>query len=191
MQKFKGAEAIVYPIKYFNLDVLVKERIEKQYRERKLDIKLRTDRTRQEAKLLTRAKEVGILCPIVYDISTYKIIMKKIEGTMLYNIKNINKKQIKESAKILTKLHCVDIIHGDYTPANLIQTKTSEIAVIDFGLGYFSKKIEDKAVDVVTMKKALGDKNGKIFVDAYSKHGEKEVISRIKTIEERVRYAEK
>ena len=50
MQEFKGAEAIVYPIDYFDLNVLVKERIEKKYREKSLDEKLRTERTRQEAK---------------------------------------------------------------------------------------------------------------------------------------------
>ncbi|MFA5382776.1 MAG: KEOPS complex kinase/ATPase Bud32 [Candidatus Micrarchaeia archaeon] len=189
MQKFKGAEAIVYPINYFDLNALVKERIEKEYREKSLDEKLRTERTRQEAKLLSRAKETGILCPIIYNISKYKIILKKINGKMLYDYK-ISEKQIKESAEILIKLHSLDIIHGDYTPANLIQTSKG-IAVIDFGLGFFSKKVEDKAMDLITMKKALGNKKGALFVKEYSNIGDKEIITRAEIIEKRVRYAER
>ncbi len=190
MDKFKGAEAIVYPTNYFNLNVLVKERIEKQYREKSLDTQLRTERTRQEAKLLTRAKETGILCPIIYDVSEYKLFIKKLEGEMLYNCKKISKKQLKESAEILAKLHKADIIHGDYTPANLIQTKKG-LAVIDFGLGYFSKKIEDKAVDIVTMKKSLNEQDGEIFLTQYSYFGDKEILKRVDIIENRVRYAER
>ncbi|MCC7552382.1 Kae1-associated serine/threonine protein kinase [Candidatus Micrarchaeota archaeon] len=190
MQEFKGAEAIVYPISYFDLDVLVKERIEKSYREKTLDIRLRTERTRQEAKLLTTAKESGILCPIIYDIYENKIILKRVEGKMLYDHKNISKSQIKHAAEILAKLHKLDIIHGDYTPANLIQTKKG-LVVIDFGLGYFSKKIEDKAMDVVTMKKALGEIKGIFFLDEYKSFGDKDVLTRADIIENRVRYAKR
>ena len=177
------------------MKALIKERIEKKYREKSLDERLRTERTRQEARLLMRAKEVGVLCPIIYDVSKYKLTIKKLEGKMLYYVKNISDKRIKEAAKILAKLHSANIIHGDFTPANLIITKKG-LVVIDFGLGYFSKKTEDKAIDVVTMKKALGEngKKGDLFVKEYAKHGDKQIkaiVKRVGMIEKRVRYAER
>ena len=73
---FKGAEAIVYPAELFGLNALVKERIVKKYREKSLDERLRTERTRQEAKLIHKAKDVGVLCPIIYDISKYTLTIK-------------------------------------------------------------------------------------------------------------------
>ena len=58
--------------------------------------------------------------------------------------------------EMLAALHKADIIHGDYTPANLIlESGGRRMFVIDFGLGFISNDIEDKAVDVFTMMRAI------------------------------------
>ena len=170
-----------------------KLRIEKKYRVKELDEKIRGERTKREARLLARAKVGGVLCPVVYEVNEFTIIMKFLEGEMLHwelQKREITAREITDAAGILVKLHSVDVIHGDYTPANLMLTPDG-MAVIDFGLGSISYDIEDKATDVVTMKKALG-KFGDEFVLAYEKKGGKApVLKMAREIESRGRYKER
>lgn len=72
----------------------------------------------------------------------------------------------------------------------------AKIYFIDFGLGYISKKTEDKAVDIHLLKQALEAKHFKnwevlfkSFLKGYSKSKEnKEVVERLKKVEARGRY---
>ena len=71
-----------------------------------------------------------------------------------------------------------------------------KIFFIDFGLGYISKKIEDKAVDIHLLKQALEAKHFKNwevlfkeFEKGYSKSKDyKDIIKRLKKVEARGRY---
>ena len=56
---------------------------------------------------------------------------------------------------LIGRLHENNLIHGDLTTSNMILTETGKICLIDFGLGYNSTSIEDKAVDLHLMKRAL------------------------------------
>lgn len=57
------------------------------------------------------------------------------------------------------KMHDADIVHGDLTTSNLmVQDKedgTSQVVVIDFGLGMMKPTIEDKAVDLYVLERAF------------------------------------
>ena len=87
-------------------------------------------------------------------------------------------------------MHSLNVVHGDFTPANLMLTRNG-MAVIDFGLGSISTDAEDKATDIVMMKKALGQK-GNAFVSAYGKAGgHKSVVRLVSEIEKRARYMER
>jgi len=179
----RGAEAILSKTIVIGRPAVVKSRIPKTYREKKLDEKLRRERTRSEARLLHKAKMAGVDCPTVFAVDDFDITMGFIEGKR----PEMTKKQSKEAGVILAKLHENDIIHGDYTPANLIQSDHS-LFVIDFGLGFVSKDIEDKATDVFTMLRAIRDKDD--FIKGYRKYEKAEsVLGRVKGIEKRVRYA--
>ena len=116
------------------------------------------------------------------------ILFSFIPGKLASEVK-LNGKDLGEFARILAKLHSSNIIHGDFTPANLIIGK--KISVIDFGLGFFSHKLEDKAVDVFTMRQALGKKDGGKFVKSYFLYGEKAVLERMEVVEKRARYQER
>jgi Kae1-associated kinase Bud32 len=189
----KGAEAVLRKISVLGLPAVEKLRIEKKYRVQELDWNIRRGRTKREARLLARAKEAGVLCPTVYEVGEFFIRMKFLQGKMLHfelEKRKIKRSEISEAAKILVKLHSLDIIHGDYTPANLMLTP-SGMAVIDFGLGSISNDEEDKATDIVMMKKALGI-FGNDFVEAYErKGGEKAVVRMVGEIEKRARYMER
>lgn len=177
----RGAEAILEKKSFLGKPCVLKKRIAKKYRVKKLDEKLRMERTRSEARLLHKAKLAGVLCPTVLEVDDFRITMSFVSGER----PKMTKKQCKDAGELLAKLHLKEIIHGDYTPANLILEK--KLFVIDFGLGFVSNDVEDKAVDVFTMMRALGDKGAKeAFISGYRNP---KVLGRVKEVEKRVRYA--
>ena len=192
--EMKGAEATLRKVRVCGFAAVEKFRLKKKYRAGALDEKIRRERTRREARLLARAKDAGVICPVVYEVSDFAIRMKFLRGEMLYHAlrrRAITPREIAGAARILTALHSVDVVHGDFTPANLMNTKEG-MAVIDFGLGAISPDVEDKGTDIVTMKKALGKKNGEAFARAYAAAGGKAPVVRMsREIDGRGRYMER
>ncbi|MCX8195026.1 MAG: KEOPS complex kinase/ATPase Bud32 [Candidatus Micrarchaeota archaeon] len=189
-----GAEAVLRKLSVMGRKAVEKLRVEKKYRVALLDRQIRGSRTKREARLLARAKQAGVLCPVVYEVGEFFIRMKFLEGKMLHHElgkRKITRREIKEAAGILARLHSAGIVHGDYTPANLMLTKEG-MAVIDFGLGSISNDCEDKATDVVTMKKALGGMAGSRFVAEYlAASKNRRVVELVAEIERRARYMER
>jgi TP53 regulating kinase and related kinases len=193
----RGAEAILI----HENNNLVKRRIKKSYRIDIIDQKLRKQRTRKEAKLLEKAIKL-IPVPKVKKVSdtTMEIDMEFLEGKKLSEHLDTleNAEEIcKEIGQNIAKLHDADIIHGDLTTSNMIlSSKDNKVYFIDFGLGFESKKIEDKAVDLHLIKQALEAKHFnhyerffKAILEGYkaSKHHEA-TINRLKAVEKRGRY---
>nr|QNO54436.1 putative bifunctional tRNA threonylcarbamoyladenosine biosynthesis protein [Methanosarcinales archaeon ANME-1 ERB7] len=179
----RGAEAIMRKGRLLGQDVLIKDRIAKGYRVKSLDERLRRERTRGEARLLHKAKREGVPCPTVLQIEDFSITMSVIKGKR----PEMNKNQAHRCGEMLAKLHAADIIHGDYTPANILEGKGG-LFVIDFGLGFISKDVEDKAIDVFTMLRAVSEKEA--FLLGYGAYADAvPVLKRVKAVEGRVRYA--
>ncbi|MFH0737558.1 MAG: KEOPS complex kinase/ATPase Bud32 [Candidatus Micrarchaeota archaeon] len=190
----RGAEAVLSKKILLGRQCVVKERLPKGYRATELDRRLRMERTRGEARLLHKAKLAGVDCPTVYEVDDFRITMGFIGGSR----PAMDEGDAEGAGRMLAKLHKDDIIHGDFTPANLILSD-KRLYVIDFGLGFISKDIEDKAVDVFTMLRALGDGRGKgksreraeeAFLSGYDSYEKApSVLKRVKDVEKRVRYA--
>jgi len=179
----RGAEAVLRASTLLGRRVVVKERAPKRYRERSLDSRLRRERTRSEAKLLHRAKAAGVPCPVVLEVGEFSITMGFLEGGR----PGMDEREAREAGRMLAKLHRAGIIHGDYTPANLIGGGAC-LSVIDFGLGYVSDDVEDKAVDVFTMLRSIKLKDA--FLAGYRDYAKADaVLARVKGVEKRVRYA--
>ncbi len=178
--KEKGAEAIVYTEEFLGIKTVVKKRNPKKYRIKEIDEKIRIQRTRREARLLHKAKKAGIRTPVVLEVGDDFIRMEFVEGRKARGFEF-------ELGKILGKLHNADIVHGDFTPNNVIYSKG--FVVIDFGLGFVSKRVEDKADDVVTALYSV-ENRGK-FLEGYKQtcRDADEVLNRVKAILKRVRYA--
>jgi len=215
-----GAEAILI----HQDGKLLKRRIKKSYRIEVLDEKLRKSRTKKEAKLLEKASKL-ISVPKIIKVNekTKEIDMEFLEGLKLSdNLDSLkNAEEIcREIGKNIAILHDNNIIHGDLTTSNMIyipdnksqKDKTEaplisdiddnssknigKVYFIDFGLGFESKKIEDKAVDLHLIKQALEAKHfnnyEKFFaaiLEGYklSKH-HLATLSRLKAVEKRGRY---
>jgi TP53 regulating kinase-like protein len=158
----KGAEAYLYKETWYSKKIIRKKRIAKTYRVSELDTILRVSRTVCEANLLRNAKKVGVPTPTVYEIDKNEttLIIEFIEGRRLKEIFDEmdpeERRVISQRIGVLVgRLHKNNIMHGDLTTSNMILTNTNQLYFIDFGLGYNSTSIEDKAVDLHLMKRAL------------------------------------
>lgn len=193
----QGAEAKIIHTGRF----VIKHRISKSYRHPTLDRKLIKSRTKKEARLLTKASEI-INTPKPFFIPAFdvtRIKMPYIKGDRLSDTLNRYPKQkqlktMRELGKQVALLHANNIIHGDLTTSNVILSD-NKIFIIDFGLGFISAKIEDKAVDLHLIKQALEAKHFqnhdelfREFTKTY-KHPESEkVLERLIVVEKRGRY---
>lgn len=196
----QGAEAIIY----LHGNKIIKERVKKLYRHPEIDERLRKKTTRFESRLLEKASKLIPVPKIIHtDDKAMKIEMEFIEGPKLRDaVDKLSEKEKKDIFKRvgikLAKLHNANIIHGDLTTSNIILRE--KIYFIDFGLGFVSEKIEDKAVDLRLLRKAIESKH---YMDAAEllnsiMHGYKseirefETISRqLEKIEGRGRYRQK
>ena len=192
----RGAEAIIFR----DRDYLIKKRIKKSYRISEIDEKIRKLRTRNEAKLIERAsKFVNVPTISKSDEHSKEIIMNFIEGKKLSeHLDNFDLKEQKnifrKMGNCVAKLHDANIIHGDLTTSNMIWN-CEEIFFIDFGLGFHSLKIEDRAVDLYLLKQALEAKhfeNFKIlfgeFLKKYQSKNREKILIQLKKVEKRRRY---
>jgi Kae1-associated kinase Bud32 len=188
-EKLEGAESTLAPCKFLEFDALKKVRISKKYRPAQLDEKFRLGRTRAEARLLHKCKEAGVLCPHVFEVGKDFIIIEKIEGKTLNKTgKKIELHAYSLAGKYLAQLHRRGIMHGDYTPANLMLGKDKKLYVIDFGLGYISFDLEDMAVDLLTMCDAIDGHEEKLFLGAYEKIAGIGAVKRMRAVQKRGRY---
>lgn len=190
----RGAEAIITKVG----KSIIKDRVEKSYRYPDLDKKIRKLRTRSESKILEKAKKIANV-PKILGSNEIKaqIEMEYIEGKKLadYLEKTDYKKVSMQIGKQLAKLHDSDIIHGDLTTSNLI-LKKDKVYFIDFGLGFHSSRIEDKAVDLHLIKQALEAKHPKIYEETFSSilkgyklsKNSKETLAQLERVERRGRY---
>ena len=188
----QGAEAIISLEK----NQITKERISKSYRLPIIDKRLRKSRTKSEAKIINKLSEIINVPKIIKSDNQENILMEFINGKKLSeHLEKLNWKIIcKELGKSIAKIHNQDIIHGDLTTSNMI-LKDKELYLIDFGLGFHSRKIEDKAVDLHLLKQALEAKHFdiareaiKIILNSYNASQKPLILERIKKIESRGRY---
>ncbi len=180
---------------------IVKDRFRKTYRIGEIDERLRKSRTKREAKVLEKLQGIAFSVPkLIKNNGKDTLEIEFINGKLLKNILNNNNciKLSKEIGDKVAILHNNGIIHGDLTTSNMIFNK--EIFFIDFGLSFFSGKIEDKAVDLHLLKEALESKHSgiweKCYKSALESYAEKavdgnDVLKRIKIVEKRGRYKHK
>ncbi|RLF30419.1 MAG: Kae1-associated kinase Bud32 [Thermoplasmata archaeon] len=177
--------------------------MEKKYRIKELDHKLRAIRTKEEAKLMIEARKNGVPVPIIYDVDLKNctITMEYLQGKKLKDIlNNVSEKERKKLCKMIgeniAKLHNNNIIHGDITTSNMILFN-GKIHFIDFGLGELNSEIEAKGTDLHVLMEAFEAthfKRPKCFqyvLQGYQsklKDDVKQVIKKIEEIVKRGRY---
>ncbi len=198
----QGAEAKIF----LNGETVSKQRLVKSYRHPQLDEQIRKQRTKREARILTKALALKINVPEVLNTNLkgepsdkFNLEIEFIDGDKLAETLNdypeTKQKQVMEKlGKQTAMLHENNIIHGDLTTSNTL-LKENKVYLIDFGLGFISQKIEDKAVDLHLIKQALEAKHWKNwkdlfkeFLKGYHYSEAKKVVERLKVVEKRGRY---
>jgi len=204
-----GAEAVLLKGYFLGIESVYKVRIPKPYRDPKLDLRLRYERTLAEAKALILARRAGVNVPYTLFIEpdVGVIVMEYLRGCLLREV--LNSMTDSEIYRILRsigvlvgKLHLEGIVHGDLTTSNIIVLHDDKKPyLIDFGLAKVSDDVEDRGVDIHLFLRSLEsahyvvkDKAYKYFIEGYGEIvGEKElskVISKVKEIRTRGRYVE-
>ncbi|MBN2127713.1 MAG: Kae1-associated serine/threonine protein kinase [Candidatus Diapherotrites archaeon] len=195
-----GAEAKLFKAELFGKTVLIKKRIPKKYRNPELEKRIVKSRIKKEITLLKKMREAGIKTPIVFNVnlSEQEISMEFIKGkTMKTHLDKKHKTEmLSKIGKCIGLMHSNNLIHGDLTTNNILIEGKNPV-FIDFGLGFESNKIEDKAVDLVGFKKTFTATHTEIpsgwnkILEGYRKgnHYAEQVIEQIKEVEKRIRYA--
>ncbi len=143
-----GAESEIHKI---NDTTLKKIRLAKTYRIPEIDLKLRKFRNRREFKILQKLHTENILVPEPYKIIEDKRIdeisfeFEFLTGQVLKNC--LTKELLFKAFNQIIQMHKFEVTHSDLTTLNMI-CQNNEIYLIDFGLGEFSVKPEDRAVDL-------------------------------------------
>jgi Kae1-associated kinase Bud32 len=171
----QGAEAKIFQ----DNQTIIKERFEKKYRIQSLDKSLRQFRTRREAKVLGKLEKAKFQSPKLISVDDKKMLinMQLIQGEKLKDIIHTTPiKYANRMGKIIANLHNLDIIHSDLTTSNILVNEKDKLFLIDFGLSYFSSKIEDKAVDLFLLERSLLSSHYKLpklftqVLKSYHKH---------------------
>jgi len=197
-----GAEAVVYRTQYLGRDAVVKSRTPKAYRHSELDQKLRSSRTKNEARIMTEARKAGVRTPVIYDIDTLEcnITMEFVAGCkvkeLLDNEPSTAKELCIKIGETVAKLHNGRISHGDLTTSNMILMPDGEICLLDLSLGTTLAEIEDIGVDVHLLQRAFTSAHSGLenemdaMIEAYSKSvkNRNEVLGRVEDIRNRGRY---
>lgn len=199
----QGAEAKLFLDKLDDQDVIIKDRIKKNYRIKQIDEKIRKLRTSLESNLITEARRARVPTPKIFEIDkkNYKIVMEYVDGKRIKELLNESDKRTIEKisfeiGRLVGRLHSRGIIHGDLTTSNMI-LKDTDIYFIDFGLGFFSSKIEDQGTDLRLLFEALKSTHFKILdlcwkniIKGYEKEYQraKQVFKKMEEIQKRARY---
>jgi TP53 regulating kinase-like protein/N6-L-threonylcarbamoyladenine synthase/protein kinase Bud32 len=197
-----GAEATVYRTTYLGRNAVVKTRVPKGYRHPELDRRLRSSRTKNEARVMIDARKAGVRTPVIYDIDVKEcdITMEFIEGVKIKDILDNEPSKAKELCmmigKVIAKLHNSGISHGDLTTSNMILTPDGEICMFDLSLGNAAADIEDLGVDIHLLQRAFTSAHSGLddglaaLMDSYSDDVKdpKNVLKRVDDIRSRGRY---
>ena len=185
----RGAEAIVYEARAAGIKVLLKVRAQKKYRASALDVQLRSSRTKREAGILARAMANGVRVPALIGVSQYAICMELVNGRLMKDAR-MSDAMVAGAGRILAALHNAGISHGDFTPANIIVERGGALCVIDFGLSELTYGDEERALDILLMKRQISKALYGSFIRSYLRtaKGGQDAIRRLAHVEGRGRY---
>ncbi|MFW5956425.1 MAG: bifunctional N(6)-L-threonylcarbamoyladenine synthase/serine/threonine protein kinase [Halorhabdus sp.] len=186
-----GAEATVT----IEGDRVRKRRHPRTYRHPALDDRLRTERTREEARLTGHARRVGVPTPIVYDVDPREceLVFERVGEQDLRA--DLTRERVREVGSHLAHIHEAGFVHGDPTTRN-VRIDGPLTYLIDFGLGYYTDDAEDYAMDLHVLAQSLtGTADEPDRLQAAAEDGYREtaddpggVLDRLREIEARGRY---
>ncbi len=157
-----GAESIIFRLRQWDREFILKHRPPKPYLLKAIDDLLRISRTNRECKMLTVARSLGVPTPSVLwiDRKQHTIVMDFINGKQLKElVSEVSERRLRELCeefgRLIGLLHIGGIVHGDPTTSNVIVDRQSKMWLIDFGLAEMNATLEMKGVDIHLMRRAF------------------------------------
>jgi N6-L-threonylcarbamoyladenine synthase/protein kinase Bud32 len=192
-REIQGAEAIVT----IEADRVIKRRLPRSYRHPTLDERLRTERTRLEARLTSAARRAGVPTPVVFDVdpANATIVFERVGTAELRGA--LSADRVRTVGRHLARIHEAGFVHGDPTTRNVRvdeATDSGRVYLIDFGLGYHTGHVEDHAMDLHVFSQSLDgtaddpERLREAFETGYREAGDSAVIDQLREIEGRGRY---
>ena len=160
----QGAEARVYGLDLCGLPAVAKHRHRKAYRIAALDGRLRRDRTLAEARALARCRARGVPAPAVLGVDAARCVLylERVPGPTARAFVDANRADPARLGAVLAalggaiaRLHAAGLVHGDLTTSNAVCRAADDVVLIDFGLAGASAQVEDRAVDLYVLERAL------------------------------------
>ncbi|HLF16180.1 MAG TPA: KEOPS complex kinase/ATPase Bud32 [Candidatus Thermoplasmatota archaeon] len=204
--RLRGAEANLEDAEWMGRQAVAKRRVAKGYRHPALDLRLRTDRTRDEAALLAAARQAGVPVPVVYDVDREgaTLVLERVPGPTLRQALEadgdaVALRRLATLGGLVARLHAAGITHGDLTTSNVLVPDPADadrLVLLDFGLGAASGDAEAQGVDLHLVEEALEATDARAarlfgaFLDDYRATfpGHAEATRRLEEIRERGRY---
>lgn len=161
----QGAEALVFVVEDESKQKFIaKYRPPKPYRIPELDGPLRKRRTTAEARVMQKLAQNNVRVPSLLSVEPQlgMLYMELIAGHRTLKQATWEAPQVetvisyyRELGAAIERMHNLSIVHGDLTTSNVMLTLEKQIAIIDFGLSSQSASIEDKAVDIYVLERAI------------------------------------
>jgi len=203
----RGAEAVIYRVKIFGKDFIVKKRLDKPYRHELFNKVFKEHRTRVEARILAHLRSIGlnVPAPIIVDAKNGVLVIEYVKGVSLSSIiGSLSDSELSRVAGELGRqvaiMHSNKIYHGDLTLSNTIYSG-EKVFIIDFGLAGYSDDVEEYAIDLhllnrnlLAMYPSLADRFMASFLHSYRdnfKGSFEEVKNRFLEIRVRGRYVDR
>jgi Kae1-associated kinase Bud32 len=205
---YKGAEAEIYLENWLGELSVRKKRVPKPYRVIELDETIRRTRTVHEATLMQEVRKLAVPVPTIHHIDpeSSSFIMDYLNGpTLKEELSGLSpedrRKRCQLLGKLLAQMHEGGIVHGDMTISNVISLH-GKLFFIDFGLGGFSREMEDRGVDLLLLNRAMKSTHIKFHSEIFSaflkgyttqagRKAGKETFDKMHEIERRGRYFER
>jgi TP53 regulating kinase and related kinases len=174
----------------------------KGYRHPDLDLDIRGQRTKNEARLIQEARRLGVPTPIIYDIDLERaeLVLQDVGRTRVKDaLSGADDDAIsdicREIGRLAALLHTGGMVHGDLTTSNMILSD-GKIWLIDFSLGGRNATTEEMGVDMHLLREAFLSAHSEIIdrfqevLDSYAEHCpfHEEIFKKVRQIEARGRY---
>jgi Kae1-associated kinase Bud32 len=142
-----------------------KIRRKRGWRHPNLEKRLGFRRLLSEARLLIRARRVGLEVPAIWDVDLEKgiLIMEMLPGRPLIELlrdekstQDMIRNSLYNSGALVRRLHRLAITHGDLSTNNILIDDDLSAHLVDFGLASIDYEVERFGIDLHVIDEILG-----------------------------------
>lgn len=160
-----GAEAEVWSGLWMGRRAVRKIRRKRGWRHPNLEKRLGFRRLLSEARLLIRARHVGLEVPAIWDVDLDKgiLVMEMLPGRPLIELlrdenstQDMIRNSLYNSGALVRRLHRLAITHGDLSTNNILIDDDLSAHLVDFGLASIEYEVERFGIDLHVIDEILG-----------------------------------